>query len=66
LPRLSAVNHALDILTKFLFAEPWEHWIAMVGPPKTRSNRGRIVVVLKWVAVSDTVLVLIIEKKKVG
>ena len=38
----------------------------MVGPPKPRSNGGRIVVVLKWLAVSDTVLVLIIEKKKSG
>ncbi len=34
----------------------------MVGPPKTRGNGGRIVVVLKWVAIPDTVLVLIIEK----
>ena len=42
----------------------------MVGPPKTRSNGERIVLVLKWVAVAvtvaDTVLVLMIEKKKVG
>ena len=33
----------------------------LVGPPKTRSNGERIILVLKLVSVADTVLVLIIE-----
>jgi hypothetical protein len=61
LPGFPAVCHHLNILTPAILAHSRRFWFGLVGPPKTRGKRERIVVVLKWFTVSGAVLVLWFE-----